>query len=268
MKYEAGQEVYDERGNAYAYIAANQGEHIVRELLEDEDSGEPFDGEVRVLRNLFATSGGGRQKLDAQLSTLQLQVTQAQRDLHEAQSAVRAANKEVQERSDRLKQHRELAYLDDFLLGKITHYVEISEYREGCEIVELNQTSNRRDRELRLLTLSPTAGYDGKVSWFLNRYSDGSGGNNRVLPCRSLEEAQEKAQEFLQGVIEGLLKKPDGQRYAHDGFHKCCQLHGVAIPQVLTDEYNERLVADVKKRREQLKQELAKIEIQLAPAAP
>lgn len=265
-KFEVGQDVYDEHGSTYTYIAQNSGEHIVREVLEDSESGEPYEGDVRTLRNVFASPESGRQKLDARLSALQEKIAAAELELHDVQGAIHAANKEVQARADRLKQHEQLAFLDDYLQGKITHYVEVPEYGGGCAIISVTDVSDieRRDRKFRLLTLSGGTDYRGGIHWQLNHYSDGSGWNKAVQPCRSLEEAQEKARQILEAQIAELMTKPAGNRVHTGHLFQCCEKHGVSVPQVLVDELNVTLNQAAITRRKQLQAEIEQIDAKLA----
>lgn len=267
-KFEIDQEVYDEHGNAYNYIAASQGEHIVREVLEDFEYGGSYSGEVRVLRNVFTSADGGRQKMESQLARLNDQIAAARLELHEVQCAIHSANKEVSERAERLKQHEQLAFLDDYLQGKITHYVEISDYGYGCEIIPVNSTSDieRGDRKFRLLTLSGSEDYRGRIHWQLNRYSDGSGSNKTVYPCRSLEEAQTKARQFLEAAIAEFLAKPEGSRNVTAPLLQCCEKHDVAVPQELVCELKTKAAKEAMRRRDQLQAELAKLDEQIAAA--
>ncbi len=267
-KFETDQEVYDEHGNAYTYIAFSQGEHIVREILEDFEYGGPYSGEVRVLRAVFATPDSGRQKMESQLARLNDQIAAARLELHEVQGAIHSANKEVNERAERLKQHEQLAFLDDYLQGKITHYVEISAYGYGCEIIPVNSTSDieRMDRKFRLLTLSGSEDYRGRIHWQLNRYSDGSGSDKTVYPCRSLEEAQAKARQFLEAALAEVLAKPAGSRNVSAQLLQCCEKHGVAVPQELACELKDKAAKEAMRRREQLQAEITKLEAQIAAA--
>ena len=265
MKFEAGQDVYDEHGSTYTYITQDSGEHIVREVLEDSESGEPYEGDVRTLRNVFTSPESGRQKLDAQLSALQEKIAAAQLELHDVQGAIHVANKEVQARTDRLKQHEQLAFLDDYLQGKITHYVELEGYSGACQIIPVDDGVD--SRKFKLLTLSGEVGYHGGIQWTLNRYSDGSGYEHGVFPCRSIEEASDKARLHLERELTKLMAKPAGSRIHGDSLLKCCEKHGVTVPQVLLDECNEVATQAALKRRQQLQTEIEQIDAKLVPAA-
>lgn len=267
-KFETDQEVYDEQGNAYTYIASDKGEHIVREVLEDCEYGGAYSGEVRVLRSVFTTADSGRQKMESRLAQLNEQIVAAQLELHDVQGAVHAANKEVRERAERLKQHEQLAFLDDYLQGKITHYVETSRCGYGFEIIPVNVVSDieRSDRKFRLLTLSGSADYRGGIHWQLNKYSDGGGSDSTVYPCRSLEEAQAKARQLLEAAIAEILKKPTGSRNVSAPLFECCEKHGVAVPKELISELKAKAAKEAMRRREQLQAELEKLNAQIAAA--
>jgi chorismate mutase len=102
-------------------------------------------------------------------------------------SECKEVEKAVAEAKAKRDRHEQLRLLDDFIAGKITHYVEI-QYREP-RIIEFSEATcdGGRDKKLRLLTLFGNS--DGKLDWKLNRYRDGSGHDSTVIPVTSYEEA-------------------------------------------------------------------------------
>lgn len=90
-----------------------------------------------------------------------------------------------------------LRYIDDFIGGKITHYVFIPKYGANLEILPIQKTKDRDgwSDKFKLLTLFGCS--DGSLSWEINKYVDGSGSSQTVIPARSQEEAEDQAKNHL-----------------------------------------------------------------------
>ena len=130
-----------------------------------------------------------------------------------------------------------LKYLDLFLSGGITHYLETS---WGIKIVEFSKACCGCDHNnMKLLTLYGSS--SGELNWRLCNYSDGSGGNSHVIPCTSYEEALIKAQEHID---EHILKNDSVSNYILDSAKK----YDLNIPKkYIQKNINEkiRVVSDV-----------------------
>jgi len=101
------------------------------------------------------------------------------------------------------KRDAALVNLDEFINGKITHYIVGMSY-DRPEILTVEETiktdawRNKRRGRLLSLTVDPT----GKgLYWDLNTYSDGSGSGNRCLPCTSYEAARQILQNWLNDLV-------------------------------------------------------------------
>jgi len=93
------------------------------------------------------------------------------------------------------------------------------------------------------------------LSWRINTYKDGSGTSTTFFPCRSFEDAVEKAKEIIYSK-ERLL----------DEDYQFCINYGIPIDQIknterikLNSESKERQILETKKKLEVYKAELAKI---------
>lgn len=75
-----------------------------------------------------------------------------------------------------------------FIAGEIKYFVEIGWSTYSIVSIEDSlMVDDDCDRSsLKLVTLF---GRDGDFQWNINRYSDGSGSNKKILPCRTYEEA-------------------------------------------------------------------------------
>lgn len=122
----------------------------------------------------------------------EIQSLQSQKDA--LTTEIRQMNDKQNDVIKRLKKHKALEFIDDFLEGKITHYALLG---WECEIVEREKylTDERWNKRTRLLSLY--GNNKDSLNWGVNEYWDGSGMDREVVPCRSLEEAIEALRFFL-----------------------------------------------------------------------
>ena len=114
---------------------------------------------------------------------------------------------------DRLKKYKgwaPLIHLENFLDGKITHYV-LADGWFGDATICTKEEADKDDRiyrgSTRLLSLFGKS--DGDLEWKLNRYSDGSGGWSLVIPCLSYEDALRETQKLIDKHCDST--KPNGR---------------------------------------------------------
>jgi hypothetical protein len=188
-------------------------------------------------------------KLEAVRLDLSTQIRELRRE-------VAGAEKENAERLAKCQRLASLKRLEDFLDGKITHYVIVPGYR-APEIVPVGDTESeyaQHTGELRLLSLYGRTG--GELAWRLNRYSDGSGRNTDVIPCCSYEEAQEAITEVFATEVETALD-PDHHNQPNRDWIAAAEKCGIEI----SDLYETALVErEVESRRKQIADLQAKLE--------
>jgi hypothetical protein len=152
-------------------------------------------------------------ELDAQLAEKRAalrEVEQTRRDI----AATEAADKKRMEALG--KRSEALTRIEDFLDGKITHFVNThsydwqDDYGKGITITKASDEKcgdDKYSRDLKLLVLLGRS--KGDIAWGLHRYSDGSSsGYSWVYPCCSLEEAQETAKRLTLRQIEKWQQDP------------------------------------------------------------
>jgi len=156
--------------------------------------------------------------------------------------------KEIQEKTSRISA---LENIFDFIDGKITHYVTKS--YSGIKIIKFNDTKSEYSDYKKLLTLFGNS--KGDLSWKLNRYSDGSGSDEIVIPCTSYEMAIEKAQSFVDATYqEFLTEEYSPSKYLILSAKKL----GLKIPEdyinKYTDDWKKSNSKNISKLKEQLKE--------------
>ncbi len=189
-EFKQGQTVYSELGQAAEYVAKIPDGHIVRPEVEAYDGDEEYTHlcDPVTWRTVFLKVP--TDKYSEELKALHKQIEEARETRRKEDAADRAR---AQERAAKLKRFAVLDCVEAFIDGRITHYVTTETYGppEIIPIAEAitNESSGRYRHALRLLTLGGEI-REGKVSWVLNQYSDGSGSGKGVQPCTSLEEAE------------------------------------------------------------------------------
>ncbi|MCU1282322.1 MAG: hypothetical protein JWM53_5868 [bacterium] len=183
-----GDIVYSVHGQAAEFVARSFDGYIVRQLFTRED-GEPHVGKPEIWHEVFATPP---------VAKVHEKIAAAEKRLQELNAAITAARDQQREldatekdRLARLKQHEALARIDDFLAGKITHYVVESwsgfVILDTAKAISGDEDSHSYNKETKLLTLFGKS--NGDLQWCLNRYSDGSGQWSAVWPCTSYGDA-------------------------------------------------------------------------------
>lgn len=230
--FNKGDTVYAIDGQQGEYLMAYEDAHLVLPILRDDDDGisdQPWPGEPTVWHEVFTKPpipvvheevAAARAELDdlqrkVQEAEQQLRVMQQERlQLQRDQSAVVA----------RLKQHRLLARIDDWLAGNITHLVVWEHYGRRVEVkawAEFMKGDSRRDH-LPLLVLNGTMEWVDDyarmgIDWIITKKDSYS--TQRVLPCNSEAEARERAAEAIEKLTADRMKERSRNRtegYDHE----------------------------------------------------
>jgi hypothetical protein len=241
-----------------------KSEYLVRSVLvmpsiydDEQDEAEEL-GELRIVEAVYDTAP--TEILSKDIAMLQGTVVKLQQLHGEIKKQISQLESEYDKRKEKLSSIPELRQLENFIAGKITHYVLVSQYNSPYIMAFQDTKSEYADyddrglKKMRMLSLYGKA--TGELEWNLHRYSDGSGSEGyTVIPCCSLEEAQI----VLQQEFDKRFALGPSERLFDDAI-KC----GVSIP----DEYAERVhqlqlhVAkqEVAKRKEELLKAEAKVD--------
>lgn len=223
-----GDEVFDIHGRAAAYLALGADGHVVQPIYENEDY-EPSYGNPEVWREVFTTPP--TQKLHAEVAEIETKLNAARQALHEVQEQRRTEDREYAARANERKRFDQLKKLDDYIAGKITHFVVVQGYGERLSIQEfetfIHSNENRYERKLRLLSLFGDS--KGDLNWYVNRYSDGSGGDHGLcFPATSYEEALAIAAKWLEQRYAEIRKSE--KKYESHTFADAAARLGLMVP--------------------------------------
>ena len=189
------------------------------------------------------------QALKDTVDSLNEKIQERRKELSEAQLQLKSDSKEQAATLENVKRHEALKYIEEFIDGKITHYVDIS-YSEW-NIIPLNEATDTYDgKDLRLLTLYGKS--KGDLQWRLGSYSDHSGGSSEVTPCRSYEEAQAVLQKKLDAAVEEDWEKGNYYGVAVQNADKWGLDLPVEYRQKVTDDKQKAALAGIAEKKEVL----------------
>lgn len=222
--------LFDEAGHEYRLAAIPEDHTLVWSQMADED-GDAYDGELRVVDTAALRSVPPKPSLDSEIAKAQAVLSDLREQLAITRRELDTFERDRDGRMARLKQHKALARLDDFLAGRLTHCVEHRSYGPP-EIVAFEDAwaadDSCRPKRLRLLTLFGRT--DGDLEWNLNRYSDGSGSNVTVVPCTSYTEAVSVAAEVISAHVAKALDPEEGLRTKPSRkWHDSAVAYGIAM---------------------------------------
>lgn len=223
-----GDEVFDIHGRAATYLALGADGHVVQPIYEHEDYA-PSYGNPEVWRDAFTTPP--TQKLHAEVAEIETKLNAARQALHEVQEQRRTEDREYAARANERKRFDQLKKLDDYIAGKITHFVVVQGYGERLSIQEFEtficSNENRYERKLRLLSLFGDS--KGELNWYIDRYSDGSGGDHGLcFPATSYEDALAVAANWLAKRYADIRKSD--KKYEAYTFADAAARLGLTVP--------------------------------------
>lgn len=231
-----GQEVYDIHGRAGAYVARASNGHVVEPIYDGEF--EPSRADAETWREVFSTPPVERLHVD--VAAIEKTLSAARAELEAVREERRVFDREERERLARLKKYVHLSRIDDYLEGRITHFVAWERHTNAISIVPFEQFMKNDGRHRLPLLVLYGNNYDDRemLSTEWCRISDDN--TLKVMPCASLEEAQQKAQIQFDRIVAEWRTKPStaySLSSAVEGALRC----GLIVPDDARDEANKRL---------------------------
>jgi len=240
----------------------NAQESIVQEIFVTQDGAEIPSGENFVVKSLHdAPAVSWKEKNLADLEKrYENRKAQIERETEHLNRQYNAAQKEasafIKEKLHWRKNIKveALDTLYKFLNDEITHVVKTGWDYAILPFKPLLAGDHNYREDLRLISLFGSS--EGNLDWRLNYYRDGSGTYEAIVPCTSLEEANEV---LIKTIQEKIPKNGVDERMIKAEKQYCIT--------ALTDEHrNEyyRKILDAKKQNvEKLKSDLLKNESEI-----
>ena len=223
---------------------------FVVESMEFDDEEYPSE-EVFLVDKVF--NKAPTEKLGKSVTELKEQIAELHLTKNNITKELAVFQSEEKSRLDKIKQHKQLDRLEDFIDGKITHYVL---HRYTPEIVALEDTKAEYARKcgaLRLLVLFGES--NGQLNWQLNRYADGSGDMIDAVPCCSYEEAIQELKKHLDFQISECQNPINLNRYI-----EAEEKHNIPLDSSVVKNYESALEAQKETKITKLKEDIAKLE--------
>lgn len=243
--FNKGDTVYSVDGQQGEYLMAYEDAHLVLPMVRDEydDDAEPWPGEPAVWHEVFVKPpvpvvheevAEARKELDAVLA----RVAEAERELRTMRDERAQLQRDQREVVARLRQHRQLARIDDWLAGNITHLVVWEHYGRRVQVkawTEFMKGDGRRD-SMPLLVLNGTLEWQDSVArmgidWIITKQD--SYITQRVIPCNSEAEARERAKEAIEKLTADTMQKRRQNRdtgFDHELEHLVESMRAVDMP--------------------------------------
>ena len=174
-------------------------------------------------------------KFAEQINLLKVELKALRDEKRLLQADLRDLNKKSVPQMNKFKRYEQLRYLEDFLDGKITHYMVVGSW--DLKILTLKETISKYGRypqQLRLLGLFGDA--EGNLAWRLNEYQDGSGSWTEVIPCKSYEDALEEARRCTDNMVADAMS--DG-KVGNDRVIEAAKKYNLHIPDSYIQLYND-----------------------------
>lgn len=278
MKFKAGQTVYDRSGRVYQFQGMMDDRAIVCQIFD----GQGWEGEIEPYPSELA-SAMDVASLSAKPPTAAIvaEVLKAENELKrikdaivEATTEARNAEKQNADRLAKLKRFSALSRIEEFLEGKITHFVTRPQYGGRILVQTFEETMHCKndyglfDGDLKLLSLFGTRKYNpehgnakGDLLWKVNQYYDGSGsGWHIVQPCISEDEAKAVAAGWLEERWAEHRSLKDKQTRSHwlKDYIESAEKIGLTVPDDIIADFEAKKKSDAEAAIQKAKDELAK----------
>ncbi len=235
-----GSSVYSIGGHKGIYVAPSKHGHIVRPLYDayshDGESEYEQEGDLTEWTEVYVKPPVA--KLYLEVAELDAKIEAKQKQLNDQDTKLRELKREEEERLKRIQNHFAIKHLDDYLTGKVTHYVTKDKYGDGFKIRSLEETRSDEHyhKDYAILCLQPIQPWGSKdgdqLQWKI-KCSEKDGYSYYwkeydVMPCRSYEEAIAHGTTlFNEKVAE--WRKGDNKHYVGTIFAMAKTL-GVPVP--------------------------------------
>jgi hypothetical protein len=187
------------------------------------------------------------QKLGGQLASLREEYNTLRREVQEF-------DKLHADAIEKYSRYKELAKIDDFLDGKITHYLFLDRWGKAA-IVEKSKTVGEYTSGKKLRLLSLIGRTDGSLQWEINMYSDGTGSWSRVIPCMSAKEALAELRAHINSKLGDEPRK---------SLVETADLYEIEIPASYRKAVMVKATENLKKLLDRRRKEVAECEATLA----
>lgn len=249
--------VYSRDGHKARYLASSEEGHVVQPEMEvmspDGESCDTYYDGVQIYNEVFTKPP--REVLDKEIAELETKRRGLQDEVYKIKNSISVEEKAVRERLDKIKRYKGLEQLEDFIDGKITHYVVT--HWSGVDILPFGatETTDKGEDWKRMFKMLVLFGDSkGELSWKLSDYACDSYCRQEVFPCTSEQAARDKAKELLEAsYAEWRVDHNKGISHAIDSAKKL----GLEVPADVTEYMNDMAIKSARRGLEEARALLA-----------
>lgn len=270
--FEIGETYFTANGEkVYLDAITTDGKFVVSQIMRYSDYGDDFYEDVgpsKVVDKIHAEAPVA--VLDQRFEEAQERLGQIESQYNKRFAEVTNAEREIKDRLAKLKKFHGLELLEDFIDGKVTHFVVCeSEYgidlqiKTKAEAIEKGGShGDRWDDTLKLVTLFGKS--NGDLQWKVNRYYDGSGDAKQIWPCRSEDEAKQVIAAIYQKMVDDHFPTAtvDRSYWFLTAYEKAISVDLEQKAEV-TERYRELKQADLLNKQAAARAELEKAQAKL-----
>lgn len=273
--FKPGQTVFDRSGHKYEFAEVLSGERaLCRQIFvaDTYDGGTeeyPADDPTIIhLANLAAKPPVAA--LSAEVAAKRAELEGIKERASEAMRHVAEQELAAAQRLAAIKDYSGLARLEDFIAGRITHFVLTKNHGISAEVKTLEEFLTYRNaygREEGLKLLSLFGGSNGNLQWRVNHYSDGSGSYTDAEPATSFDEALARATEIVEAEWAAWRAEPVNYRWLANTILAAEKL-GLVVPDDVTAARKAEIEKSARAAIEKAEADLAKATALLFETGP
>jgi hypothetical protein len=229
----------------------SRGRFLVQPILtmENYEGDSYYDlGAPEIVEKVFDVAP--TKEYDENITHLQNRIDVLNKEMNQITESIEKAEVIKQNLDKKFSRYEALKLLNDFIDGKITHYV--IEHYGSLKIVARGDTISEYDNRENLRLLSLYGKSNGDLIWHLNEYSDGSGSKEEVFPCLSFDHALKEAQKRInKHVVEDKypssslveFAKANNLKISNEYIEKCKESQVNQVKRTLA-EHEKAVLAD------------------------
>jgi len=199
------------RARLEGFVTTKHGDEYLISYMHESDDGGEYAGEYGKTSSLFRKAPMAAQA--EELKKLNQQIAEARQTYANTLKAIREAQTDSAEIIARLKQHKQLELIEEFLDGSVLDRPCVVEGWGGPKafksfkeaLADSDYLSDNRDAKqgLKLLTLFGKT--NGDLQWGINTYYDGSGSTNHVTVVKTDDDAETFMKNWYVNRIKSLV---------------------------------------------------------------
>jgi len=247
---------YLRNGQEISILKKLEDGYLINKINVDCETGDEFiEDEIYFIKEVF--SNPLTEKISTEVLNIESKISELKKQKNEMEAEIKSQQELEKTKSTLYKQYSQLKRLDDFIAGKITHYVFL-----GWDLIikpfAIAKTRDMEEWEKGTKLLSLFGASNGNLEWRINEYKDGSGWYKTVIPCLSYEEAVNTLKNHITESLNNLRKEKRIDSYGR--FLESAQKYQIEVDQSFIDEYKLYVEEVRQKNIKKLKEELKALE--------